>query len=61
MKAHRSKTLWFAFALAIFGAVSDNLSAIQAYIDPRFYSFSLIIISVVVAVLRLITSEPIND
>jgi hypothetical protein len=53
--------MWFAFALAIFGAISDNLSAIQAYIDPKFYSFSLIIISMVVAILRLLTSEPIND
>ena len=60
MKAHRSKTIWFAFALAVFGAVSDNLSAIQQYIDPKFYSYSIIGISVVVGVLRLLTSEPIE-
>lgn len=60
MKAHRSKTLWFSLALVIFGALFDNFTYVQNLIDPRYYGFGYIAIGVIVAILRFITSEPIE-
>lgn len=60
MKAHKSKTIWFSLALVIFGALFDNFSVLQGLIDPKFYSYSLILIGVIVAILRFLTSKPIE-
>lgn len=60
MKAHHSKTLWFSLALVIFGALFDNFTYVQNLIDPRYYGFGYIAIGVIVAILRFITSEPIE-
>jgi len=60
MKAHRSKTIWFSFALVIFGALFDNFSYVQNIIDPKYYGISFIAIGVIVAVLRFVTSKPIQ-
>ncbi len=60
MKAHKSRTMWFSLALVIIGALSDNLPAIQAFISPQVYGYSLITIGVICAVLRFYTSKPIE-
>lgn len=60
MKAHRSKTMWFSLALVIFGALFDNFSYVQNLIDPQYYGISLIAIGIIVAVLRFITTSPIE-
>lgn len=60
MKAHRSKTIWFSFALVIFGALFDNFSYVQNLIDPKYYGISLIAIGIIVAILRFITNKPIE-
>ena len=60
MKAHRSKTIWFSFALVIFGALFDNFSYVQNLIDPKYYGISFIAIGIIVAVLRFVTSKPIQ-
>ena len=60
MKAHKSKTMWFSLALVIFGALFDNFSYVQNLIDPRYYGVSIIAIGIIVAVLRFITTEPIE-
>ena len=61
MKAmHKSKTMWFSFALVIFGALFDNFSYVQNLIDPKYYGISLIGIGIIVAILRFITSKPIE-
>lgn len=60
MKAHKSKTMWFSLALVIFGALADNFSYVQNIIDPKYYGASFIIIGVIVAILRFITTEPIQ-
>ena len=61
MKAHKSKTIWFSFALVVFGALFDNFSYVQNLIDPRFYGFGYIIIGIIVAVLRFLTTKPLGD
>ena len=60
MKAHRSKTMWFSLALVIFGALFDNFSNVQNLIDPQYYGVCLIGIGIIVAILRFLTSEPIQ-
>jgi hypothetical protein len=60
MKPHKSKTLWFSFALVVFGALFDNFSTLQGLIDPKFYSFSLVAIGIIVAILRFLTNKPIE-
>jgi len=60
MKMRQSKTMWFSLLLVIFGALFDNLSYVQNIIDPRYYGLLLITIGVIVAILRFITSKPIE-
>ena len=57
----RSKTMWLALALAILGAAYDNFSYVQNIIDPRFYGILLIVIGVAVAVLRVLTTLPLDE
>jgi len=61
MKAQKSKTMWFALALVILGFVADNFNYVQNIIDPRYYGISYIVIGVVVAVLRFVTTKPLRD
>lgn len=57
----RSKTMWFSFALVILGVVYENFSYVQNIIDPRLYGVLLIAIGIVVAILRFITTLPLDD
>jgi len=60
MKCYKSKTMWFSVALVIFGALLDNLPALQSIIDPKYYGIILTVVGVIVALLRYVTKEPIN-
>jgi len=60
MKVHKSKTMWFSLALVVFGALFDNFSYVQNLIDPKYYGICLIVIGIIVAILRFITSKPIE-
>jgi len=56
----RSKTMWFSFALVIFGALFDNFSYLQNIIDPQYYGLCLITIGIIVALLRYVTTQPLD-
>ena len=56
----RSKTLWFSLALVIFGALMDNLQYLQSAIDPKYYGGIMIFVGVIVALLRFITTQPLD-
>jgi len=56
-----SKTMWFSFALMILGVVYENFNYVQNIIDPKLYGIILIGIGIVVAVLRFITTLPLDD
>jgi len=60
MKCYKSKTMWFSVALVVFGALLDNLPALQSIIDPKYYGIILTIVGIIVALLRYVTKEPIN-
>ena len=57
----KSRTMWFSFALVIFGALFDNFSYLQSVIDERYYGILLVAIGVIVAILRFITTQPLRD
>jgi len=57
----KSRTMWFSFALVIFGALFDNFSYVQDIIDPRYYGVCLITIGIIVAVLRFLTTQPLDE
>jgi hypothetical protein len=58
---HRSKTMWFSFALVVFGALFDNFSYLQSVIDEKYYGVILVVIGVIVAILRFVTTQPLED
>ena len=60
MRARKSKTMWFAFALVVFGAIEAGFPYLQTILDPAYYGVLLMVIGIVVAVLRFITTEPLR-
>ena len=55
-----SKTMWFSLLLVVLGALFDLFPTLQTILDPKYYSISLVVIGVVVAVLRAVTKDPIR-
>jgi len=61
MSVMRSKTMWFSLALVILGVVYDNFSYVENIINPRLYGVLLITIGIIVAILRFITTMPLDE
>lgn len=59
-KMRQSKTIWFSFALVVFGALMDNFSYLQNVIDQKYYGIILVVIGLIVAILRFITTQPVR-
>jgi hypothetical protein len=53
--------MWFSLALVILGVIYDNFSYVENIINPRFYGVLLIAIGIVVAILRFITTMPLDE
>jgi len=53
--------MWFSLALVILGVVYDNFSYVENIIDPKLYGILLIAIGIIVAVLRFITTLPVDE
>ena len=53
--------MWFSFALVVFGALFDNFSYVQDIIDPKYYGVSLISIGIITAILRFLTTQPLDE
>jgi len=56
----KSKTMMFALALAIFGVIEMNLKVFAPHLSPEFFGWFSILISVIVAVLRVFTTMPLD-
>ena len=56
----KSRTIWFSFLLVVFGALFDLFPTLQTILDPKYYSISLVVIGLVVAILRFVTKDPIR-
>ena len=56
----QSRTMWFSFLLVVFGALFDNFSYLQSVINERYYGIILVIVGIIVAVLRFLTTGPVE-
>lgn len=57
----KSRTLWFALALAVFGVIEMNVKVFSSYFTPELFGWFSIFISVIVAILRVITTTPLSE
>jgi hypothetical protein len=53
--------MWFSVALAILGAIFDNLSYIQPFLDPKTYGIGLMVIAICIAILRVTTTSSLDE
>ena len=58
---HRSKTIWCSLAIAVLGVLYDNLTYVQNLIPEKYYGIVLIAIGVIMAVLRVTTTQAIGE
>ena len=56
----KSRSMWFSFLLVVFGALFDNFSYLQSVINERYYGIILVIVGIIVAVLRFLTTGPVE-
>jgi hypothetical protein len=52
--------MWFSFALVVVGALADTLPAIQAFISPQIYGYTLMGVGIICAILRFLTTQPLG-
>jgi len=59
--AAKSKTIWFALALAVFGVVEMQIKLFAGYMSPELFGLFNILVGVIVAVLRVLTTVPLHE
>jgi len=59
--ALKSKTMFFAMLLAGLGALQEQLPQLQQFMTPQMFGYFSIGTGVVVAVLRIVTTNSLND
>jgi uncharacterized membrane protein YesL len=57
----KSKTILFALFLAVLGVLEINIKVFSQYMTPELFGWFSISISVIVAVLRVLTTVPLNE
>jgi hypothetical protein len=57
----RSRTMWFSFALVVFGALEAGFPYLQSVIKPEYYGSILVVIGIIVAILRYVTTQPLDN
>ena len=57
----KSKTIIFALLLAIFGAVEASMGVFSTYMTPQVFGFFSMGVGVIVAVLRVVTTLPLDE
>jgi len=57
----KSKTLWFSLLIAIGGILEQSQAVVTQLVGPANTGWVMLVISVGVAVLRIITTQPINQ
>jgi hypothetical protein len=61
----KSRTMLFALALAVFGVLEVSMGALQALLVPLMgesaFGLFTVGVSIAVAVLRVITTQPLNS
>lgn len=57
----KSKTLWFALILAVLGVIQTMTSAFEPFMSAKVYGLFTVVVAVVVAVLRILTTQAVTD
>jgi hypothetical protein len=52
--------MWFSLALVIIGSLYENFSYLQSVISPKYYGIILVVIGLICAVLRFLTTQPLE-
>ena len=60
MNILKSKTMLFALALAVLGAVEANIGMLAPYMSPQVFGLFSVGVAVVVAALRIVTTVPLS-
>lgn len=60
-KALRSKTLLLGYAMVALGAAWDNADLVRQLLPPEWAGKGVAALGLVVAVLRVFTSKPLDD
>jgi hypothetical protein len=60
-QAFKSKTMWFALALAILGVIEMQARVFEPYMTAEMFGLFNILIGVIVAVLRVVTTVPLDQ
>jgi hypothetical protein len=61
MKAFKSKTILFSVLLAVVGVIEASFQVFAPMMSPQAYGLVLMGVSCVVAVLRIVTTLPLDD
>jgi TM2 domain-containing membrane protein YozV len=56
-----SKTMWFSLGMMIFGAVEMYFPYLRENIQPQYYGPIFMVIGVICAILRFLTTLPLED
>jgi hypothetical protein len=56
----KSKTIWFAILLAVGGILEQSQSVITQLVGSQNTGLIMLLISIIVAVLRIVTTQPIS-
>lgn len=59
LTALKSRTIQFSILLAVLGVVQASSGVFAPYMTPQAYGIFTIVIGIVVAILRIITTTPI--
>ena len=57
----RSRTLQFSLALAVFGVIESQEGVFEKIIGDKYFGFFCVVISAIVAVLRVLTTTSLTD
>ena len=61
MNALKSKTLWFSISLAVLGALELQRDFLRDVVGAENFGVVMIGISLVTAVLRIVTTQPLTE
>ncbi len=60
-KLLKSKTMIFSILLAMLGVVELNMSVFSTYMTQEMYGIFVIVVGMITAVLRILTTSSIDD
>lgn len=59
--ASKSKTMWFAYGLAVLGVMETQYKLIEQYIPEEYRGLTYVAIGAAVAVLRIVTTKALAE